>query len=220
MTTIYEVHAVEKLMGAGAQVVEVLPKKAWEELHLPAAISIPLAELPSRSDELDPERPVIVYCYDTECDLSPRAAALLVALGFPDIHDYVPGKLAWLAAGMPSEGQHGDVDRAGSIARVAATCAMDDDVAAAACVDQHDVCVVVDPHHVVVGELRPSTLTGVPRESAVADLMDAAPRTVRPNVHRAELSDLFTRSQLDHVLVTTLTGELIGLISRDDLLPV
>src|SRR5688572_9755875 len=32
--------------------------------------------------ELDPQRPVVVYCYDTQCDLSARGAALLEAFGF------------------------------------------------------------------------------------------------------------------------------------------
>jgi rhodanese-related sulfurtransferase len=219
MTAIHEVQEVEKLMAAGAQVVEVLPRSAWEELHLPGAVSIPLAELPSRANELDRGRPVVVYCYDTQCDLSPRAAAVLRELAFTSVNDFVPGKLAWLAAGMPSEGQHSDVDRAGSIARIAATCVMEEDLASVRTrLQDHGVCVVVDPHRVVIGEIRENATAGLPGESVVADVMDAAPRTIRTNVPRAELTDIFTRSQLDHVLVTTLTGELLGLITHDDLL--
>jgi len=44
--------------------VEVLPSQEFEEEHLPAAVSIPLKEIRRAREELDPARPVIVYCYD------------------------------------------------------------------------------------------------------------------------------------------------------------
>ena len=55
---------VRRLADAGAQLVEVLPRSEYEEEHLPGAISIPLEELHDRAGELDPSRPVLVYCYD------------------------------------------------------------------------------------------------------------------------------------------------------------
>jgi len=49
----------------GAQLVEVLPAKEYEEEHLPGALSIPLQTLGEDAvDALDPSRPVIVYCFD------------------------------------------------------------------------------------------------------------------------------------------------------------
>jgi rhodanese-related sulfurtransferase len=54
--------------------------------------------------QLDAKRPVIVYCADQLCDLSPRAAARLRQLGFRQVYDYLPGKADWLAAGMLREG--------------------------------------------------------------------------------------------------------------------
>jgi len=57
---------VQRLMQAGAQVVEVLPPKEFEEEHLPGAISLPLRRIESQArDRLDPTRPVIVYCFDS-----------------------------------------------------------------------------------------------------------------------------------------------------------
>jgi rhodanese-related sulfurtransferase len=48
-----------------AQVVEVLPVEEYEEEHLPGAISIPLRKIDREARErLDPQRPVIVYCWD------------------------------------------------------------------------------------------------------------------------------------------------------------
>jgi len=55
---------VRRLMAAGAQLVEVLPREDFDEEHLPGAENIPLAELGDRLDELDRSRPVVVYCFD------------------------------------------------------------------------------------------------------------------------------------------------------------
>ena len=53
------------LRERNAQLVEVLPRREFEEEHLPSAVNIPLKalgrEAPSR---LDPGRPVVVYCWD------------------------------------------------------------------------------------------------------------------------------------------------------------
>ncbi|HUG32787.1 MAG TPA: rhodanese-like domain-containing protein [Acidimicrobiia bacterium] len=48
-----------------AQLVEVLSRGAFDALHLPGAINVPLADLDEdRVGDLDRNRPVIVYCYD------------------------------------------------------------------------------------------------------------------------------------------------------------
>jgi rhodanese-related sulfurtransferase len=52
-------------LGDGAQHVEVLGHETFREFHLPRAVNIPLPELDQRAvQELDPGRPVIVYCHD------------------------------------------------------------------------------------------------------------------------------------------------------------
>jgi rhodanese-related sulfurtransferase len=58
---------LRELMSAGAQVVEVLPRPEYAELHLPGAINLPLKELDAASarERLDPARPVVVYCWDS-----------------------------------------------------------------------------------------------------------------------------------------------------------
>jgi rhodanese-related sulfurtransferase len=48
-----------------AQLVEVLPPDEYEDEHLPGAINIPLKALDAETiRQLDPQGPVIVYCYD------------------------------------------------------------------------------------------------------------------------------------------------------------
>lgn len=56
---------LQRLVDAGAQLVEVLPEEEYAWAHLPGAVNIPLRELPTRAEELDRGRPVVVYCHDT-----------------------------------------------------------------------------------------------------------------------------------------------------------
>lgn len=57
---------VQRLVDGGAQLVEVLGKKQYEEEHLPGAVNIFLKALAEKApDQLDRSRPVIVYCEDT-----------------------------------------------------------------------------------------------------------------------------------------------------------
>lgn len=56
---------VQRLVAAGAQLVEVLPRAEYEEEHLPGAVNLPLKELNRATAEtLDRERAIIVYCHD------------------------------------------------------------------------------------------------------------------------------------------------------------
>jgi rhodanese-related sulfurtransferase len=58
---------VQELLERGAQLVEVLPEGEYEYERLPGAINIPLKRLDAASvAELDRDRPVIVYCYDSQ----------------------------------------------------------------------------------------------------------------------------------------------------------
>jgi rhodanese-related sulfurtransferase len=56
---------VQNLMGGDAYLIEVLPVKEYDEVHLAHAKNIPLKQL-NRANVagLESTRPVIVYCYD------------------------------------------------------------------------------------------------------------------------------------------------------------
>jgi len=57
---------VRRLMGQGAQIVDVLPAREYGEDHLPGAINLPLRKIEAEASRvLDPSRPVIVYCWDS-----------------------------------------------------------------------------------------------------------------------------------------------------------
>jgi rhodanese-related sulfurtransferase len=65
MPTRIENAELRRLLGSGAQLVEVLPPAEYAEEHLPGAISIPLKRLDAvTTADLDRKNPVIVYCWD------------------------------------------------------------------------------------------------------------------------------------------------------------
>ena len=56
---------LQRLLDAGAQLVDVLPPAEYAEGHLPGAVNIPLKTLDARSVAvLERAKPVAVYCHD------------------------------------------------------------------------------------------------------------------------------------------------------------
>ena len=206
-----ETDEARRLHQAGAQFVEVLPADEFAREHIAGACSIPLAEL-TPTVALDRERAVVTYCYDHECDLSARAASLLVSYGFGDVSDYAPSKTAWFAAGLPSEGWIHDDDRAGALAdRTVATCGPNERTGSLGA----GLTVVLDEDEVVLGVIdgRAATLPDV----RVGDVMQTGPVSVRPSIVRHELAESMDRAGEQHVLVTTSSGQLVGLLPRERL---
>ena len=57
----------QELIEQGAQLVEVLEEKQYRAAHLPEALHIPAWEMTrERAARLDRNRPVVVYCFDTQ----------------------------------------------------------------------------------------------------------------------------------------------------------
>jgi rhodanese-related sulfurtransferase len=114
-----------------AQLVKVLPADEFDDEHPPGAINIPLKTLDRDSTaSLDRRRPVIVYCYDYQCDVSPRAASRLEGLGFSRVYDYVAGKADRGSFRLPLEARADSSTRVGGVARAdAPTCRRDELVA-------------------------------------------------------------------------------------------
>jgi rhodanese-related sulfurtransferase len=65
MATRIELSELQRLIEAGAQIVETLPEPEFREAHLPGAINIPIKELDADTTAgLDRARAVVVYCHD------------------------------------------------------------------------------------------------------------------------------------------------------------
>lgn len=75
------------------QLVDVRNPGETADGTIPGAIEIPLGALPARVDELDPGRPVVVYCASGM--RSSVAASWLTARGFSDVSDVIGGYQGW-----------------------------------------------------------------------------------------------------------------------------
>jgi rhodanese-related sulfurtransferase len=65
MPKMIELHEVQRLLGEGAQLLDVMSRKAYEDSHIPGAIHISLKQLDERSvAQLDRDRPIVTYCSD------------------------------------------------------------------------------------------------------------------------------------------------------------
>lgn len=207
-----------RLLETGAQLVDVLPAREYEEEHLPGAVNLPLRELGARArQELDGSRAIVVYCYDALCDMSPRAAWRLAALGFADVSDYAASKADWIAAGLPTDGNEHHIRALSAADRDAPTCHVDERADRAS--DRlraagTDVAIVVNDRHIVLGRLRLGRFEET-EARAVREVMEEGPATIRADT---ELDDLLARMQrrdVAQVVVTTPQGCLLGLLRRE-----
>ncbi len=65
MPKVIEREDVQRLVQAGARLVEVLGPPEYEREHLPGGINIPLGKIDAEAPErLRKDEPVIVYCND------------------------------------------------------------------------------------------------------------------------------------------------------------
>jgi rhodanese-related sulfurtransferase len=210
---------LRRLLDEGAQLVEVLPAEEYAEEHLPGAINIPLKELDADSAaELDKTRPVVVYCWDYLCDMSPRAAARLDSLGFERVYDYAPSKVDYLARGLPREGEKADEQRAVDLLRDdVVRCRLEDPldrVRAEVEASPYGFALVLDDNDILLGRLRRSALQG---EGTAEDAMEAGPSTIRADTSVEKLRERLEGGGLNFAVVTSPDGVLIGIVCRADL---
>ena len=66
MARTVDIHELRELLDQGAQLVEVLPRDEYDEMHLPGALHLALKELDAERAGalLDRSRAVVVYCWD------------------------------------------------------------------------------------------------------------------------------------------------------------
>lgn len=212
---------MRRLMATGAQVIEVLPAEEYRQAHLPGAISIPLKQLDEPAvKELDLARPVVAYCWDWLCDLSPRAAERLEWLGFTQVYDYKAGKVDWLAHNLPVEGDDAAVPTVGHLARRDVVTAVPGEsvgsVSGRVATSPYRFGLVVSGQGVVLGRLRQEALSGDP-QALVEQVMEAGPSTLRPNVRADELAEHLRHKGVRYVIVTDPEGQLLGVARRSDL---
>jgi len=105
----------QKMIEAGAQLVDVRADHEWDAGHIPGATHLPLAELAERAGEVDKERPVVLYCRGG--NRSTMAAAALAEAGY-DAMKLQEGIVGWAEEGLPLEPDEGYVAESGEAAAV------------------------------------------------------------------------------------------------------
>lgn len=147
--------------------------------------------------------------------MSPRAACRLETLGFEHVYDYAPGKVDWLARGLPTDGEQVSDERAGDAARDdVATCGLHErvaDVLLRVEASPYGFGLVVSRTGVLLGRLRKRALEGDPRAKA-EDVMEPGPSTVRPHQPLAPLLERLERRNLRTAIVTDPEGRLVGVV--------
>ena len=83
------------------QLVDVRSRAEWLKGHLPGAISLPLLELNSKANSIDPAKTSLVYCH--EGYRATTAASMLMREDVHNIGILVDGIEGWTASGLPLE---------------------------------------------------------------------------------------------------------------------
>jgi rhodanese-related sulfurtransferase len=91
---------LKKVRRGEVTVLDVRPAEEYRAGHLPAALSIPLQELPRRLSKLPRGREIVAYCRGPYCVLAVAAVELLRAQGFRAAR-LEEGVQDWRALGLP-----------------------------------------------------------------------------------------------------------------------
>jgi rhodanese-related sulfurtransferase len=104
-----------KLIEDGAQLVDVRADHEWEAGRIEGATHLPLDELAERAGEIDPDRPVVLYCRGG--NRSTMAAAALAEAGYQAMK-LEEGIVGWAEEGLPLAPDGGYVAESGEAAAV------------------------------------------------------------------------------------------------------
>jgi Mg/Co/Ni transporter MgtE len=153
--------------------------------------------------------------------LSPRAACRLATLGFTRLYDYTPGKVDWLARGLPVEGSRANDPTAGSLARHdVATVPLDAStgvVRRAIADSPYGYALVLSMGAVVLGRVRKSALDALSDGDPIDTVLEPRPQTIRPHLPGGKLRERFEAYSFRTLVVTRPDGTLIGVVRRDDI---
>lgn len=102
-----------KMLDEGAQLIDVRADHEWEAGRITGAAHVPLPELSQRTEEIDKDRPVVVYCRGG--NRSSMATAALNEAGY-DAVKLAEGIVGWEQDELPIEPEGGYVAESGEAA--------------------------------------------------------------------------------------------------------
>ncbi len=87
--------------------VNVLDEPLFKKQHIPGSINVPVSDenFVDRVNQKVENRnhPIVVYCADSDCQASPKAAQRLEEAGFTNVSDFEAGMKGWADANRPVE---------------------------------------------------------------------------------------------------------------------
>lgn len=108
---------VQRLLVAGALLVDTRVGNEYAESHIRGAINIPYKETSPKAANFDPaldhfqlsklpaekSRPIIFYCNSGDCWKSYKASAVSIKAGYTRVHWFRGGFPEWKKKGLPIE---------------------------------------------------------------------------------------------------------------------
>jgi len=88
-------------------VVDTRDGPDFAQEHIPGALSLPYhgfsRQYPEFAATVSADRPLLLYCYGSDCGLAARVGKRLIAAGYMDVGILRHGIEAWKAADLPLE---------------------------------------------------------------------------------------------------------------------
>ena len=138
-------------------------------------------------------------------------------MGLADVLLYHPGKMDWMAAGLPTEGE-GDERLVGELMRTGVpTCGPEERLGELASrLDGWSGCAVVDDDGVLLGVIHRRAIVEQPGARAF-EVAEPGPSTYRASVPASELLGTMWRNDQDLAFLSDPDGRLLGAVTREDL---
>jgi predicted transcriptional regulator len=146
--------------------------------------------------------------------MSPRVACRLEGLGFADVYDYAGGKMDWLSADLPYEGEVELVSRV--VRRDPIVAGLRDPVEQIAdriLADPAGMAVVAAENGIVQGVLGGAQLKDAPPRAVAEDVMRFGITTVRPSEEVGPLLHRMDEAGVSEIVVTRSDGVLVGVLA-------
>jgi CBS domain-containing protein len=136
------------------------------------------------------------------------------------VYDYTPGKVDWMARGLPMEGEKAGEPRAIDIARTdVVTCGLEDTIGAVrdrVADSPYGFAFVLGRGGVLLGRLRKAALE-TNADIKAEDVMEPGPSTTRPDTSPDKLLAKLEKVDLTVAVLTDPDARLLGIVRRGDL---
>jgi rhodanese-related sulfurtransferase len=110
-TDVSDVQAALATGRPGFTLVDTRALASWRQGHIRGAVHLPTGMIPIRAAQLlDPDLPVVTYCWGPGCDGAAKAAYALASRGYR-VKEMIGGIEYWIREGFPVETPDGVVAR-------------------------------------------------------------------------------------------------------------